>query len=142
GVPRKQLRALIEDVAEFSELGHFLEMPLRTYSAGMRARLGFRLATGLNPEVLLIDEVFGTGDQAFRDKARLRMSALVRRAGAVIIASHSMELLRQFCGRGLWLDRGRMRMLCGIEEVAKAYAADARREVTADPSGPQEPSRA
>lgn len=131
GVPRSQMRALIEEVADFSELGPYLEMPLRSYSAGMRARLGFGLATSLNPEVLLIDEVFGTGDQEFRDKAKARLTALVRRAGAVLMASHSMEMLRQFCTKALWLDRGRVRMLGPVDEVRVEYAAEAKRVAAA-----------
>jgi ABC-type polysaccharide/polyol phosphate transport system ATPase subunit len=121
GFPLQRIDALIEDVAAFSELGEYLDMPMRIYSAGMRARLGFGIATGVDPDILLIDEVFGTGDQDFKAKARARMQRFLARAGTTLMASHSIELLREFCSVALWLDRGRMKMLGPLEEVRKAY---------------------
>lgn len=122
GLPVHRIDTLIEDVAAFSELGEYLNMPMRIYSSGMRARLGFGIATGVDPDILLIDEVFGTGDQDFKARARVRMQKFLSRAGTTLMASHSIELLREFCSKALWLDRGKVKMLGSLEEVRKAYA--------------------
>ncbi|MEE9303039.1 MAG: ABC transporter ATP-binding protein [Thiotrichaceae bacterium] len=122
GLTQPRIDTLIEDVEQFSELGEYLDMPIRIYSSGMRARLGFGIATGVDPDILLIDEVFGTGDQYFKAKARTRMQQFLSQAGTTLMASHSIELLREFCSSALWLDKGRVKMMGPINEVQKSYA--------------------
>jgi ABC-type polysaccharide/polyol phosphate transport system ATPase subunit len=105
------LEELAASVADFTELGNFLELPVHTYSAGMKMRLMFAVATSINPEILLVDEMFGTGDQAFQDKAFKRMEELIDKAKIFVFASHSPELLDRFCTRKIRLLNGK------IEEV-------------------------
>lgn len=131
-IPSGQRSAVVDDAAAFSELGSFLDMPLRTYSTGMKARLSFGLATSVSPDVLLIDEIFGTGDPVFRAKARERVTNLVKRTGTVMMASHSMGLLREFCTTAIWLDRGRVRAHGTLEEVVRGYTAWLREGVATD----------
>jgi len=99
----------LKDIADFCELGEFLDLPIRTYSQGMIMRLAFAIATSSAPEILLIDEVFGTGDLAFRKKASARMKEFMNRAKIVIMVGHDLEYLKEFCQRVLWLDHGRLR---------------------------------
>ena len=102
------LEALTASVAEFTELGDFLGLPVHTYSAGMKMRLMFAVATSVKPEILLVDEMFGTGDQAFQDKAFKRMEELIGSAKIFVFASHSTQLLDRFCRRKFSLSHGRV----------------------------------
>ena len=103
------MKAKLPGIAEFSELGDFLNLPLRCYSAGMVMRLAFAIATSCEPDVLLIDEVFSTGDLAFQQKAEARMKDLIHRANVVIMVSHNLSFLEEFANRVLWLEHGRVR---------------------------------
>ena len=123
GMDDQPVDELIEEVADFSELGDYMNLPIRTYSAGMRTRISFGVATSGAPEILLVDEVFGTGDQSFMDKARSRMRDLIDRSGVVVLASHSVELLKQYCTHLLWLDRGSVMGFGETEEVLREYRA-------------------
>lgn len=111
----------LDGIAAFSELGDFLGMPIRYYSAGMLVRLAFAIATAVDPEVLLVDEVLSVGDLAFQDKARRRMREMMARAKLMVVVSHDLESLARLCTRGLWLDRGRVRRDGPIDEVVAAY---------------------
>lgn len=95
-----------EEIIEFSELGDFIDMPMKSYSQGMSARLAFSVATTLDPEILLMDEWIGAGDPAFQDKARSRMNELANRAGIIILASHNHSLLKRTCNKILLLEEG------------------------------------
>jgi ABC-type polysaccharide/polyol phosphate transport system ATPase subunit len=108
-------------IADFTELGDFLDMPLRCYSTGMAMRLAFAIATASAPEILLIDEVFGTGDRSFQKKAEARMKEFLNRAQIVISVSHNMDLLRQICQRVLWLDHGNLRGDGPAEQMIAEY---------------------
>jgi ABC-type polysaccharide/polyol phosphate transport system ATPase subunit len=110
-------------IAEFSELGPALEMPIRYYSSGMLVRLAFSIATSIEPEILLIDEVLAAGDMAFQEKARQRMRSLMGKARAIVLVSHDMGSLRSLCDRCLWLDHGRVRQLGPSEPTIAAYEA-------------------
>ncbi|MDQ3826743.1 MAG: ABC transporter ATP-binding protein, partial [Actinomycetota bacterium] len=109
GMTRKQMEARTDEIAEFTELGDYLSMPLRTYSTGMRVRLALGVVTSIDPEILLLDEGIGAVDAAFLERARDRLTALVERSGILVFASHSDEFLVQLCTSGLWLDRGEIR---------------------------------
>lgn len=124
GQTRKQMRAKMDEIAEFTELGDYLQMPLRTYSTGMRVRLAMGVVTSIDPEILLLDEGIGAVDAEFMKKARKRLEALVARSGILVFASHSNEFLAQLCDRALWIDHGSVRLDGGIEEVVRAYEGD------------------
>jgi ABC-type polysaccharide/polyol phosphate transport system ATPase subunit len=102
-------------------LGDFLNMPVRYYSAGMMVRLAFSIATAIEPEILIVDEVLSAGDMAFQVKARERMRALMSTARAVIVVSHDLTALQLLCDRVMWLDHGRVRLVGSTEEVIAAY---------------------
>lgn len=126
GVPRGQHADIIEDVRQFSELGDYLNMPTRSYSAGMKTRLGFSIVTSVRPEILIIDEVLTTGDKAFSQKAQERVLEFAERAKILIVASHSYGLLKLFCSRGLWMNRGQVAMDGDLAEVWEGYSAAQR----------------
>lgn len=108
-------------IAEFCELGEFLHLPLRCYSQGMVMRLAFAIATASAPEILLIDEVFGTGDLSFRKKAENRMRSFIQQAKIVIMVGHQLEFLREFCDRVLWFEQGRLRADGPAQQVIDDY---------------------
>jgi ABC-type polysaccharide/polyol phosphate transport system ATPase subunit len=111
----------IQGIAEFSELGDFLNMPVRYYSAGMLVRLAFSIGTAIEPEILLVDEVLSVGDMAFQAKARQRMREMMDRARLIVMVSHDLNSLVQFCTRGIWMDHGSLRMDGPIHDVIAAY---------------------
>jgi ABC-2 type transport system ATP-binding protein len=121
GMTRKQMDDRVDDIAEFTELGNFLSMPLRTYSTGMRVRLALGVVTSIDPEILLLDEGIGAVDAAFMEKARGRLSDLVDRAGLLVFASHSDEFLRQLCTTAIWMEHGQIRQQGSLRDVLRAY---------------------
>lgn len=133
GQTRKQMKEKLDDIADFTELGDYLHMPLRTYSTGMRVRLALGVVTSIEPEILLLDEGIGAVDSAFMAKARDRLTALVERSGLLVFASHSNEFLAQLCDTALWIDHGEIRKVGLVDEVVEAYegkeAADAVRRI-------------
>jgi ABC-type polysaccharide/polyol phosphate transport system ATPase subunit len=115
------VRAKRQAIAEFSELGDFLNMPVRYYSAGMMVRLAFSIATAIEPEILLVDEVLSVGDLAFQHKARERMREMMAKAHLMVVVTHDLESLSEMCNRAVWMDHGRIKMLGGCAEVIDAY---------------------
>lgn len=108
GMTRKQIDAQIDDIADFTDLGDFIHLPMKTYSAGMQARLMFGISTAVHNEILLIDEGIGAGDDAFQQKAHNRIEKLFARSSIVLIASHSESLLMRFCNRRLQMEHGKL----------------------------------
>ncbi len=121
GLDGPQTDQLVYEVADFAALGQFLGMPIRTYSSGMATRLGFSLATAIDPEILLIDEVIGAGDQDFFKKASRRIEQLMESSRILVMASHSNHSIRTFCNKGLYLKRGRVVAYGPVEDVLKEY---------------------
>jgi len=121
GLSRAEVAVKIDEIADFTELGTFLEMPLRTYSAGMHARLAFAISTCIEPEVLLLDEGIGAGDEAFLEKASYHLNAFVQRAGILVLASHSEQLVHTLCSKAILLDQGRIIAAGTIDEVFEKY---------------------
>jgi ABC-type polysaccharide/polyol phosphate transport system ATPase subunit len=121
GETPRTIRTKIQPIAEFSELGDFLNMPVRYYSAGMMVRLAFSIATAIEPDILIVDEVLSAGDLAFQAKARERMRTLMSSARAVIVVSHDLSSLALLCDRVLWLDHGHARLIGPTDEVIAAY---------------------
>jgi len=118
----RDMRARIDEIAEFTELGPYLDMPVRTYSAGMMVRLSFAASTCVPPEILLMDEWLSAGDASFLAKAQHRMEHFVRGSSILVLASHSVALLEQWCNRAILLEQGRIVMAGNVQEVAAAYA--------------------
>ena len=121
GYSRKAIESRSNEIGEWTGLGEFLDMPLRTYSTGMATRLAFGVSTSMTPDILLIDEGIGAGDAAFLDKAKHRLQTFIGNAGLLVMASHSNELLRQWCTNGLWMEHGRIRHYGLIDETLTAY---------------------
>src|SRR5919199_5379505 len=121
GMGRKQMEARAEEIAEFTELGDYLTMPLRTYSTGMRVRLALGVVTSIDPDILLLDEGIGAVDSAFLAKAKGRLTSLVERAGLLVFASHSDEFLADLCDTAIWLEHGTIREHGPLREVLHHY---------------------
>jgi ABC-type polysaccharide/polyol phosphate transport system ATPase subunit len=117
----RAIRARIDEIVDFTELGHYIDMPVRTYSAGMIIRLCFAVATAFPPEILLMDEWLSAGDAGFLAKARRRMETFVAGSSIVVLASHSLPLLREWCTRAVLLEHGRIITVGAVEEVARLY---------------------
>ena len=121
GQTRKAMRRKMDEIAEFSELGEYLAMPLRTYSTGMRIRLALGVVTSIEPEILLLDEGIGAVDAAFMAKARTKLVEMVQRSGILVFTSHSNEFLAQLCDNALWIDHGEIRQAGTVDDIVEAY---------------------
>jgi ABC-type polysaccharide/polyol phosphate transport system ATPase subunit len=121
GMSDTEIRAKQQSIAEFSELGDYLDLPLRTYSSGMRVRLAFAVSTAVDAEILLLDEVMGVGDASFMHKAEERLADLHSRAEIVVLAMHSNSEIRKVCNKALWMERGHVRAFGPVEEVVSQY---------------------
>ena len=121
GYSEKFLNEKYEQIVAFSELGQFIDVPLRNYSSGMVARLAFAVATVVEPEVLIVDEVLSVGDTAFQEKSKQRMLELMGGGTTVLFVSHSIKQIRDMCDRAVWLDHGKVRACAGTAEVCDAY---------------------
>ena len=121
GLTRSQVKFKIDEIIDFSELGDFVDMPLRTYSTGMHMRLAFSVSTIIRPEILLMDEWLSVGDESFQHKVENRLNDLVSSAKILVIASHSKELLLKTCNRLIWLEHGRIKMDGTPETISSAY---------------------
>ncbi|MFI6301026.1 ABC transporter ATP-binding protein [Amycolatopsis thailandensis] len=121
GMTAKQMEARVDDIAEFTELGDYLQMPLRTYSTGMRVRLALGVVTSIDPEILILDEGIGAVDAAFLNKARDRLKALVKRSGILVFASHSDEFLFELCDSAIWMDEGHVKQRGSLRDVLTGY---------------------
>ncbi|MEY3194475.1 MAG: hypothetical protein RIQ78_572 [Bacteroidota bacterium] len=111
----------VDEIIEFSGLGDFIDMPVRTYSSGMQLRLAFAVSTSIRPQILIMDEWLSTGDKDFKERAEARLKEVVRSTEILILASHSKELLLKTCNRIVWLERGEIKMDGEAEAVANAY---------------------
>ena len=123
GMSDAEIRRKTDDIADFTELGDYLDLPLRTYSSGMRVRLAFAISTAVDAEILLLDEVLGVGDASFQEKANKRLTELHARAEIVVLAIHSSDVIRKTCNKALWMDRGKVRLCGGVGDVLDAYDA-------------------
>ena len=121
GMTREEIDRELPKMVEYSELGNFINLPMKTYSSGMQMRVAFTVSTQSASDILLMDEWLAVGDQNFQRKAEERLSRLVEQTKILVIASHSQDLIKRVCTRAVWLDHGRMRMDGSVEEVCKAY---------------------
>src|SRR5262249_3223895 len=132
----REMRACVDEIVEFTELGPYIDMPARTYSSGMMVRLGFAISTCMPAEILIMDEWLSAGDIRFLEKAQRRMEQFVGGSSILVLASHSPELLRKWCNRGIMLQNGRIAAQGSMDEVIKAYVGTPAREIA--PRGPAE----
>lgn len=121
GLTRAELAEKYEEIAEFAELGEFMELPMRTYSSGMYGRLAFSVAVNMDPDILLIDEALSVGDARFRRKSANKMRELCGQAHTIVLVSHALGSIRELCDQAIWLDRGELRMWDEPEAVVDAY---------------------
>lgn len=121
GLKRSEVTRQLDGIIQFSELGDFVDMPVRTYSTGMHMRLAFAVSTVVRPKILLMDEWLSVGDEGFRHKAEARMTEVVQSTNILVIASHSRDLIMHTCNRVIWLEHGKLRMDGDPATVAAAY---------------------
>ena len=121
GHPKKYMREQFDSIVEFAELQKFMEMPIKNYSSGMRARLGFAVATAVRPEILIVDEVLAVGDFAFQKKCEQRMNEMMSGGTTLLYVSHTIESVMKLCKKAIWLKNGEVVMQGNSEEVCEAY---------------------
>jgi teichoic acid transport system ATP-binding protein len=121
GLSKDEVEARAADVAEWTEIGDFIDMPMHTYSSGMSARVGFSVAVHMKPDILMIDEALSTGDAHFREKATAKMAELRESARAMFLVSHGLNSIKEMCTEAIWLDHGTLMMRGDPEEVVDAY---------------------
>jgi len=121
GVHPREMESKIDEVAEFTELGAYLDMPVRTYSSGMMVRLSFAASTAIPPEILLMDEWLAAGDASFLSKAQKRLEKFIGHSSILVLASHSMPLLEEWCNRAILLDHGRIVGTGDVKQMVEAY---------------------
>jgi ABC-type polysaccharide/polyol phosphate transport system ATPase subunit len=133
------LRGKLNEIAEFSELGPFLNTAVRNYSSGMLMRLAFSIATAIDPDVLLVDEVLAVGDLAFLEKAKARMRTLMQSAKVMVIVAHDLDTIRTMCTRVIWMSHGQIHASGDPNEIVEAYIAAMRSQKEPPPSPPSPP---
>ena len=124
GYSEEFLRDKYDEIVDFSELGQFIETPIRNYSSGMLARLAFSIATVVKPEILIVDEILSVGDAQFQEKSRRRMLELMGGGTTVLFVSHSIEQIREMCGRVVWLECGKSKMSGQASVICDAYGSN------------------
>lgn len=123
GFTRAEMKQKFDRIVDFAELGDFMDSPLRTYSTGMVTRLGFSIATDVKPDILIVDEILGVGDEAFQRKSKERMLNFCTQGTTVILVTHNSKLMQSMCKNAMWIDRGEVQMTGPADEVAAAYHA-------------------
>ncbi len=123
GLSRAETDVRFDDILAFSELGEFIDMPVKHYSSGMYMRLGFSVAINMDPDVLIVDEILAVGDQAFQTKCMDRIYKMKREGVTIVMVSHNLDVMRRLCSHLLWLENGQMRQIGPAEEVAQQYQA-------------------
>src|SRR3990172_4224467 len=121
GFPRRQMQEKFDRIVDFAELWAFIDAPLRTYSSGMAARLGFAVATDVDPEVLIVDEVLAVGDEAFQNKCEARMSGFRDRGATILLVSHNVRTVRGLCSRAVWLEQGNVKAEGPAQAIVEEY---------------------
>jgi ABC-2 type transport system ATP-binding protein len=123
GFREKEIDAVLDNIVEFSELGRFIEVPVKTYSSGMRARLGFSIAINLHRDIMLVDEILGVGDTQFRQKCEIEIEQLMHEGKTIILVSHNMESIKKFADKVVLLEKGMMKFLGRPQEAIERYLA-------------------
>ena len=123
GYSEEYLKEKYDEIVAFSELGKFIDVPIRNYSSGMLMRLAFSIATVVQPEILIVDEILAVGDAAFQEKSKARMHELMSGGTTVLFVSHSLAQIREMCDRVIWLEHGQVKMMGETQEICDAYEA-------------------
>lgn len=126
GLKRKEIEAKLEDIISFAELEHFIEEPVKHYSSGMKARLGFSVSVHMKCDIMLIDEILGVGDHRFREKSQQRLLEVIEEGRTVVLVTHNMESIKKYCNTAVWLDKGMVLKAGAPEDVVEAYLGDKR----------------
>jgi ABC-type polysaccharide/polyol phosphate transport system ATPase subunit len=134
GLTFREARALTPEIAEFSGLGEYLKLPVRTYSAGMFLRLAFSISTAVHPEIMIMDEMISAGDASFMEKVKVRMRELVDRASIIALSSHDLDLVIRFCNKVAWLEHGRMTALGEPDTIIPLYRQALATKVQTEPA--------
>lgn len=121
GMSRKEVDRKFDDIVDFSEIGKFIDQPVKSYSSGMYVRLGFSVAIHVQPDVLVVDEILAVGDAAFQEKSRAKFDELHEQGRTVILVSHSLGTVMQMCDQAAWIEKGSLRQVGPVDEVAGAY---------------------
>lgn len=121
GYSRKFMKEKFDEIVEFAELRDFLDVPLKNFSSGMQARLGFAIATIVDPDILIVDEILAVGDFHFQEKCEKRINSMLEKGTTIVMVSHSIDQIERMCQRVLWLEKGRMKMIGDAKEVCEAY---------------------
>ena len=121
GHSKSYMKKRYDEIVEFSEIGDFIDVPVKNYSSGMKARLAFSIATSVNPDILILDEVLSVGDASFQKKSKERMNELMQGDVSLLFVSHSIGQVREMCDRAIWLDHGNLMMDGDVDEVCDAY---------------------
>lgn len=121
GYSQEHLEKRIDEIIAFSELGDFIDVPVKTYSSGMTTRLAFAVATAVEPEILIVDEILSVGDEAFQRKSFARMMELMSHGATVLFVSHALAQIRKLCDTVIWIDKGKIRMMGDVDDVCNAY---------------------
>ena len=121
GIPHDDMVRRSEGIVDFADIGQFIDAPIKTYSSGMRARLGFSIATSVDPDILLLDEVLSTGDQVFREKSKARVLDLAKGAKAIVLVTHDMNWVTEFCNRAMLIERGHVVAEGEPEEIVRIH---------------------
>jgi lipopolysaccharide transport system ATP-binding protein len=127
GMSKREVVSRMDAIIEFSGIGDFIDQPLRVYSSGMRSRIGFSTAIQANPDVLLIDEILGVGDEDFRIKSLAEIKKLIRSDKTVVLVSHQMPAIKELCDRVIWIDYGSVQFLGSTDEAIMQYACDVKK---------------
>ena len=127
GYDKKFLKSKVDEIIEFSELGEYIDIPIKNYSSGMLAKLGFSIATIVDPDILIIDEVLGVGDVTFRKKSSDKIKSLMDGKTTVLLVSHSIGQIRELCDKAIWIDKGELREMGEVNEVCDHYLKDAEK---------------
>lgn len=122
GFSKKELKERIEEIIEFSELNEFIDVPLKNYSSGMYARLGFSIATIYDPEILIIDEVLSVGDFHFQEKSLNKIMEMIGKGTTVLFVSHDIEQVKKLCEKVIWLEKGRIKVIGESKKICEEYA--------------------
>ena len=126
GLTKKEIDKRLDDIIAFSELEHFIDNPVRTYSSGMYMRLAFSVAINVDADILLIDEILSVGDEHFQNKCFEKMLELKNEGKTMVFVTHSMDSVRRLCDRTIWLSNGKIKMDGNTEEVVKEYINETR----------------
>ncbi|MFD1707462.1 teichoic acids export ABC transporter ATP-binding subunit TagH [Siminovitchia sediminis] len=121
GFSRQEIKELEPDIIEFSEIGKFIDQPVKSYSSGMRSRLGFSISVNIDPDILIIDEALSVGDKAFAEKSLEKMNEFKRAGKTMIFVSHSLGQMKRFCDKILWLEYGTVRDFGTVDEILPRY---------------------